>query len=320
MMLMKRETAVSLTGHHLSSNIRLDRLVRSAMVCMIALAVMGCARQVRNLTLRVKADNVLAAQSVAFSQDGRQLAVALEGSVILWDLGSGSKVEALPVEEKEVSALAFSRKGRWLALGGGGRVFIRDRKKETWSRGIRLPEGRAVYLCFSLDDKYLAVQNEKGRSFVFSVKRGRRIRKPGKKLSPGPSMVYSPDWRYMASWGRDGDVQIWDAGSSNLLGKLAGTGDGVRAAAFSSEGRYIAAVSQRDGFVRVWNTASAAPLGTLRLYRGGDWLLTSHEGYFDGTPEGMKNVFWVDGSKMNVARELGASRHSSGLMGRLIGH
>src|SRR5207237_6196694 len=92
--------------------------------------------------------------SVAYSPDGRQVATgSADGSVRLWDPGTGKELRRLPFGTRELggaSVVAFCPDGRTLAAGGHD--YLRDKfvglvkvwdmakRRELWAR--RSDEGR----------------------------------------------------------------------------------------------------------------------------------------------------------------------------------
>src|SRR5262249_32934350 len=56
------------------------------------------------------------------------------------------------------------------------------------------------------------------------------------------AIVFSPDGRHLLTGCYDGAVRLWDVQNGNQVRPFAGLGDKVRAAAFSQDGREIAAL------------------------------------------------------------------------------
>jgi WD40 repeat protein/tRNA A-37 threonylcarbamoyl transferase component Bud32 len=102
------------------------------------------------------------------------------------------------------------------------------------------------------------------------------------------SVACSPDGRWIASAGNDGEIKIWDIASGQEGRTLQGHKEAVRTVTFSRDGGRLASVSS-DRTVRVWNvttgeTLHAFPTGPLRSAGGvsfspdGRYLAASGEG------------------------------------------
>jgi WD40 repeat protein len=153
---------------------------------------------------------------VAFSPDGRTLAVANGGTVTLWNVAGRSApvpVATLAGHVGNVTALAFSPNGRNLASGGAD----------------------AALMMWDITDRT--------RPLRIAIMPGH-----GDKVA---SVAFSPDGRTLAAGSLDFSVHLWDTAKPVLPIRLATLRAGLRGPAqsvvFRRDGRTLAVTSQSSG-------------------------------------------------------------------------
>jgi len=197
--------------------------------------------------------------AVAFSRDGRLVAVAAGGEVRLWDATSGKPSGRPLPKPRLVSAMALSPDSRLLAFAGGVNQGI-----GLWDVAAGKPVGElplerftsADAVAFSPDGRLLAMTSRIADEVrLFDV----RTQKPlgGPLPNPQtffPSLAFSPDGRLLAVGGGDNAVRLWDVHTREQFGDpLTGHNDQVVSVAFSSDGTLLASGSD-DGTARLWAT------------------------------------------------------------------
>jgi WD40 repeat protein len=212
-------------------------------------------------------DQVEEVTKVAFSPDGRTLAVAGTLQVSLWNVAKPTGV-ALPLPTLD---LAFSPDGRTLATGG------RDGAARLWALATGTvtdtltPEGMTVVnaVAFSADGYTLATGgDDRSDSPVRLWDLLDPIGDATLELPRGHGfkpLAFSPVGDLLATGGADGVVRVWEAPETDTaVATLTGHTGPVTAVAFSPHGDTLATGSD-DKTVRLWDTSSfsVVPLSTL---------------------------------------------------------
>ncbi|MGH7172284.1 MAG: WD40 repeat domain-containing protein, partial [Gemmataceae bacterium] len=209
----------------------------------------------------------LAISALAFSLDGRRLAVAAEDrSILLWDMAGGELLGRLLGHTDRIPALAWHPDGRRLVSAGW------DTTARVWDTTACLPlillnshHGQVQALTFTPDGQRLACADsahavhlwEMGSYQTLAVRRehGREVR----------SLAFSADGQYLASGGAGRVIHVWDAGSASNSSNPSAAQEAVdpllarTCLAVSADGRRLASLGTGTA-LRVWNTATAEPL------------------------------------------------------------
>jgi WD40 repeat protein len=122
-------------------------------------------------------------------------------------------------------------------------------------------------LAFSRDGEFLASAGGDGKVKVWSSKTGRVVQTLSAHAGVACSVAFHRDGRHLASVGADGQVKVWDRTTGEKL--FSEPCDAVHrfgsayAAAFSPDGRQLAAGNAGDVNVWDWNSGSKKPLHTF---------------------------------------------------------
>jgi len=196
---------------------------------------------------------------LAFSADGKTLALGRRGAVVLLDLTTMTERVLEERHDAGVRSVAFSRDGQNLLASGSA-----DAKVRLWKLGAEKEEllvsfeapGSVSSVAFSPDGRTLAcasAQDKTIKLWDIAKKEGTTLQDDDGKGGVW-SLAFSPDGLTLASGSSDKTVILWDLATRQKRTTLAGPAS-VLSVAFSPDGKYLAAGSE-DTSVLVWDIAS----------------------------------------------------------------
>jgi WD40 repeat protein len=203
--------------------------------------------------------------SIAFSPDGKLLAVGGYKDVQLMDAATGKVVATLSGHADVVRALAFTPDGAKLAAAGG--LPARSGEIKVWDvQTHRLLETRSghkdcIYsVAISPDGKLLASGSYDKLILLWEIASGRQLRTLKDHIDAVFSVAFSPDGKRLASGAQDRSVKVWDVATGQRLFTLSEPLDGITAVAFRPSGMQAAAGGY-DKVIRTWDLTDKG--GTL---------------------------------------------------------
>lgn len=105
-------------------------------------------------------------------------------------------------------------------------------------------------------------------------------------------VAFSRDGKLLATGGTDNTIKIWDFASQRELVTLTGHTANIESLDFSPDGKLLASASE-DGSTFLWDTKTGEHLLTLiSLDDGGEWMVVTPQGLFDGTPVSWNQILW----------------------------
>ncbi|QEH35214.1 Serine/threonine-protein kinase PrkC [Aquisphaera giovannonii] len=207
------------------------------------------------------------AYCVAFSPDGRRLAVGTEGAVRLWDPAGGRPLGSIPAPGG-VFGLAYDPRGtRLAAFGPGGAATLWEQPSGKAVGTLDAGPGAATALAFSPDGRTILTGHDGAQAQLWDADSlrpiGAPIRTTGGRVM---AIAFSPDGRSFATGGGRG-AQVWDVATMAARGQPLWHGGGVRAVAFRPDGRSFVTASV-DRTARIWDAASRARIGPVYRQQG----------------------------------------------------
>lgn len=237
--------------------------------------------------------------AIAFSPDGKTLVSGSEkGAIELWDVASGQRVKPLRGHSNWIWSLSFSADGKLLVSASADRT-IYVWKIATGQILYRLSDYSSVVLSVALspDGKTLASGGDDATVKLWDVATGRLLRKLIGHSDWVWSVGFSHDGKRLASAGTDTTVKIWDVANHHLRRNLEGNAGTVYAVAFSTDDRIV--VSGQNATLKLWEEASGKELANLIALDPQDWLVTTPDGLFDGSPPAWSQIYWRFSEELN---------------------
>ncbi len=263
--------------------------------------------------------------SVAFSPDGKTLASGSgdddHKSIKIWDLKSSTVKWTFPGDRFAVWSLAFSPNGQVLASGGLDKIIkLWDLEQGTALRNLPGHLQNITLLKFSADGKILASASSDAIVKLWDVDTGKELHTLTGHSGTVGALLFSPDAKSLVSANLD-SIKLWDAKSGTLLISLdknetlqppkvgdlyrifwSGVDPGEKILKsfltfyFEVGGE---AVSERftvheteEAQIHLFDRNTAKELATLTAFNENDWLVTTPDGLFDGTPTAWKQLMW----------------------------
>lgn len=290
--------------------------------------------------------------SMTFSADGRWLAAGnLSGHVYMWEASSGKlRSRQLVANGVDITSLAFSGDCRTLACGRAdgfvdqydvghfkmGRLLSREvYGPNTVFKGVCAvaftPDGRRLAASTSYGNVYVWEAESEAPPQIFGPQGTVEVTSTqvGKATSAqvdirgGQALIcaaFSPDASTLATGTADGSLILWDVRSGQERSRSQRQ-DGlpVNDVAFTPDGRRVATAGA-DGAVTVWEVPGLKVLAqAIQLDRGKDWVVTTPDGLFDGSPGGQRLMEWRIGDRLFALDQFFNEFYTPGLLGRVLG-
>ena len=167
---------------------------------------------------------------MSISRDGTRIAVAGDGGVELWDIGSGASLGRLG-DGSPTADVAFDPTGELVAFGfAAGTGSVRFGDAEVWdvARHARIATVKAdrygvFAVALSPDGKILATEGWESIVRLWDTRTGALILEFDERGAEAFSWLdFSPDGRRLAVGGGKGTATLWDVETGTLESRLDG--------------------------------------------------------------------------------------------------
>jgi WD40 repeat protein len=187
-----------------------------------------------------------------------------DGTVIVWDSGTGSRLQTLQAQPGGL----WGTQRRWLmAWSPDGRMLAAS------------PSGSGIVRIWDPKDGRL-------RALIPTGARGI------------DTLAWSPRGSLLAIAADDHAIRLWDRRSRRCRATLRGHTGPITALAWSPDGRRLAS-GGIDGSVRLWSASTGQALVDLYTFdEGKQWLAITPKGYFAASPHGADVIQWRQGAKL----------------------
>lgn len=260
-----RRYATTESGLHLDVLSPDERLVASVQRDFHTIRVIDAVTGAEVRTLRTE-EKVMWAGTIAFTPDSRRLVASrLDGTILIFDVGTGEVVQKVGERSAFASPLAMSPDGRWMAaadrsLGAAIRNTAHIWDATTLREVAQFsPRGAPTgAIEFSPDGLLLATVSFSGsperRSTVelWHVPTARRVWAVDGNVAAEYSLAFSPDGRTLAAGGEGNVVRLLETATGGERHQIVGHVAEIRGIAFSPDGRTLAA-SSSDAPIYIWD-------------------------------------------------------------------
>ncbi|HLP94433.1 MAG TPA: caspase family protein [Saprospiraceae bacterium] len=206
---------------------------------------------------------------LAFSPDGKWLAVLDLAGLHLWDLAAERWVWRSKPDFSGFKSVAFSPDGAQLVTGteaGFYQYWNAQTGKLTGEKRTYAEKEEITYG----EDLWLAGQGYSGAS----------------------DLVFSKDGKWLAAPGPGKTIQVWDVVNWSLVYSLSGHDNVINSLDFSPDGRWIISGSA-DNTTRIWDLKKGTEVAKIIHLSGDNWVVTTPSGLFDASEGARKMMYYV---------------------------
>ena len=210
------------------------------------------------LALALKVGPLPAVTALAFSPDGKILAVGGYRAVTLWNLPTGKALLSMTHLPGPVQSLAFRPDGAQLAVAGGapgssGEVEVFDTK--TFSKVGPTLEGHSdvvMSVAWSADGKWIASGSQDKTARLWQWPDGKELKLFKDHSDAVTQVSFSPDGKALYTASMDHNLRRYDTDKGTLVRAFTGHNEGVTAMAYSLQNNILVSAGSETE-LRRWN-------------------------------------------------------------------
>ncbi|MDX1910671.1 MAG: caspase family protein [Saprospiraceae bacterium] len=234
---------------------------------------------------------------LAYSPDGKRLAVVGSGGIKIWDIPTQNWIwQQKPDQLAVFRTAAFSRDGTLLASGDGkGTMQLWD---AVTGNNIARILADSIVDNEEYEDK-LGLGAQQGLFIKYAI-------------------AFSADGKWRAGTASNNAIQVYDAKSDKKTVLLSGHDGPVIGLDFTKDGSKLISAS-RDNTLRIWDLDKGLELARIFLLEGSNWVVTTPSGLFDASPGAMNMMYFLTYQEVIELEQIKGRYYEPGLLAKIMG-